>query len=238
MPIGYSPWTDAATYGRELGNSLSQAMIQIPFQKRQQGMEQERIGLEGRQIDNQLAIKKMLMELNQQRYNDLAQYHEGLIDAKNQGLMNTQQLNDERNRHWSDQLAFQQAVAQNKQDSWKNDVMPVNGGIVQHYPGMQVAPQPQGAFGPMAQGGMTPDSNVFQPYPKQFAPVNPNADMRNQLEMLKLKALIGGTNMYPQVLNQLQQLQGQGNGNSLQPGIQQTNRVPTLAEYMQMHQIQ
>jgi hypothetical protein len=206
-------------------------MMQVPFQRRQQAMEQQRIGLEGRQIDNQYQIKQAILQLQAQRANDLAGYHEGLIDAKNQGLQNSSLLNDERAQHWSDRLAFQQQQAnimdQLKQaTAWQNDYKAVPGGMLQHMPGGNpVQSSSAGSFGMPQEGGVTQPWTQFTPTPHTAAPLNASAQLRNQLEMIKLRGMIGGTNEYPNLMQQLNQLQNGG----LQPSVQQA--VPRVKTY-------
>ena len=58
--VNYSPWTDAANYGRGLGESLGQAMIQMPQQRMQLAAQQH-------QAQQQQQMEMVKMALQQQQ---------------------------------------------------------------------------------------------------------------------------------------------------------------------------
>ena len=208
MPIGYVPLQGAAEFGQGLGNALSNAFIQIPMQKRQQEMEQQRIGLEGRQINNQLAMREMMLQLQGQRYTDLNNYRQGMLDSRND-------YNDGRLDVANRGLDLKEhPPAKPLTGLAAQGIYPVQGGYFQTQPGGKTAsPLADGAQGAMPPDGfVTPPTSTYNAYPRQFAPVNPNSQEANQINLMKLQAGVGGTNTYPQILQMIQQMQQQPQG--------------------------
>jgi len=70
--IGYSPWQDAAAYGRGLGDSLSQGLLALPQQK-----------FALAQQAAQMQQRNQMFQLQQQGLNN---YRQGTLDWRDQGL--------------------------------------------------------------------------------------------------------------------------------------------------------
>ena len=63
--IGYTPWHDAANFGQGLGQIITQALFQVPAQRREQAMQEREFGLKERQLAAQEGLNQMHAQLYQ-----------------------------------------------------------------------------------------------------------------------------------------------------------------------------
>jgi hypothetical protein len=85
--INYSPWTDAANYGRGLGESLGNAMIQMPQQRMQLAAQQA----QARQQQQMEMLKYALQQKAQQDQMGLGQSE---LDLKRQEMLHNQEFHN------------------------------------------------------------------------------------------------------------------------------------------------
>lgn len=189
MPIGYAPLEDAAAWGRGFGQSLGGIMLQAPQQRRQNAFEQERIGLQGRSLDNQLAMRQMMAQLQQQ-------YHTGYLNLQ-------QNKADNQVNHWNDQndLGFQRLAeyarknnisleeAQMRDETLRGAIrynnMPVPGGTLSQQP----QPQSQSQQGLDQQPPQNPAPiPTFTPEPVRIAPTMTANQYNNTYRQLGMDA--------------------------------------------------
>lgn len=85
MPIiGYSPWQDAANFGQGVGNSLSESLLRLPMERYQLAQNAARM-----QQMQQLGLARIANA--QERNQDLAQYHQGMLGLGQNRLQQQQQ---------------------------------------------------------------------------------------------------------------------------------------------------
>lgn len=83
--IGYSPWTDAANYGRGLGDTLGQAMLQMPLQRQMIRQQAEQAQAQQQQEMLKYALQKSAQE---------QQYRMGMIEQGTRGIEYNKQLEE------------------------------------------------------------------------------------------------------------------------------------------------
>ncbi len=184
MAIIGNPWTqDAAAFGQQTGNALAQGLMRLP---------QERY---------QLALNAANQARQMQAMQNLQQYHQGMLGIRQQGLNNQQQGLDMRNQN--EQMANQirmlmaQVAAGNLQNRQNAPLVVPAGSSVfdrnslvggqqpsspDYGPMGNTPPQQQGLQQPQAQPVVSPLATA----PVRQPAVNPNAEMRNQLDAGRL----------------------------------------------------
>ena len=94
MPIiGNSPWTDAANYGAGLGQSLSQALLQLPQQRAEQQIQLGQLGAQQKQQGIENYFRQMAAQQQAQQAQQLAAYRQAestLAKARTEALQNPQ----------------------------------------------------------------------------------------------------------------------------------------------------
>lgn len=91
--FGYSPWTDAASYGEGLGRTLSEAMLQMPQQRamlqqqamqmrQQQQMEMLKYALQQKQQQAEQSLGQSELTLKQQELAQNTDYHKAEMQQR------------------------------------------------------------------------------------------------------------------------------------------------------------
>lgn len=232
----YSPWTDAANYGRGLGDSLSQGLLQLPQERLRLLMQQKQMENQQAQLqamnnfrmqgldmrgnqNNMIDAIKMLIAQNQGKYQD-SRIDQGQqrIDQNKGELMQygngavgprfpQQQTQQDQGLPVSDPYA-----PSNFEQQAQQNPLSLGGGQPQQMP----APQPQGLTQQQPpQNGLPP--GVFQ-VPKQGMPMTANQIDGNTLKaLMTMGQAASSTNRSPAIdyiqnnaSNMVQRLQGQG----------------------------
>ena len=174
--VQYSPWTDAAAYGRGLGDSLSQAMLQMPQQRaalaQQAAMEQTRQREEAQKLAQTEAYQTGMLGVQRS-------------EAEAQNLFRASQLEEMRRKNEEHQAALA-AAAQGK-------FKPVQDKLTgKWYSHNDIT----GAWKPMdGPPGATPDNSLTPGIVNNFGgmPMTQNQGMKNALDALKMYVGMGST---------------------------------------------
>lgn len=246
----YSPWTDAANYGRGLGDSLSQGLLQLPQERLRLLMQQKQMENQQAQLqamnnfrmqgldmrgnqNNTIDAIKMLIAQNQGKYQD-SRIDQGQqrIDQTKGELMQygngavgprfpQQQTQQDQGLPVSDPYAPSNFGQQVQQNP-----LSLGGGQPQQMP----APQPQGLTQQQPpQNGLPP--GVFQ-VPKQGMPMTANQIDGNTLKaLMTMGQAASSTNRSPAMdyiqnnaSNIVQRLQGMTQQGG--PGVTQMQQPP------------
>lgn len=223
MAIIGNPWAqDAAAFGQQTGQALSQGLLQLP---------QERY---------EIALRNAQMQRAMQQQQALQQYHQGVLGIRQQGLDNQSQQNEMANQirllTAQNQGQHYQAMEQRPMNlGGGNFLTPQGGGVGQGQPtqqGLTNSSQqdaPQQSFGGFQ----------LQQAPRQQTPMTQNQSLGNQLKGLQMYGMGSSVTNDPAVRNflmnnasnivqQLKMQQGLGQQqmtNQAPQMQQQTNRV-------------
>jgi hypothetical protein len=256
MPIGYSPWTDAAAYGQQFGNQMAQAIIGIPAQRRQEGFQQQHLDLQRQGLNQRdaameqaLMMREKLLELQREKMGQVDAYRNEALEARKALWQSQQEAAANRLQYLQDKLEWQRQLPINmggngiyvpgqgqQQDPALTPFVPnqslgsgVQLGSQQSL--NQPPPAPVAAVVPQSPGGIPlGGGHLVQPPARPMA-INPNAAFRNDLTAIGLEAgLINSTNPVIQALtNKLYQASQSRRGtNQLSGQLPATSQKPII----------
>lgn len=158
MPIIGNPWAqDAATFGNQVGQNLSQGMLQLPRQRYEMALQQAQMRQALQQMAMTQQYRQQLGGIRQQQADQTGQYQQGQLANQQQGLQMRGQQDD-----MSNQIKMMMAqIAQknsNSQDQYRQFEMtkPIFGSEGRTATFGQQQPQQQDSTPDWGPNGSTP----------------------------------------------------------------------------------